>query len=162
MSRCPELLRPGDVLLAGSFAVTPAAVLAHHHASQSRHPARRADPSAYGAAYGVTCPVPLLVAGALDRLRECGAFAGHAASLSVPVPPRLLAEPVIGEPLGCVATVRWRSENPDGGTYLTLAVELHRRRGGVLATLEVGVELGAPARALRRLPSRSGPSPRAA
>lgn len=53
----------------------------------------------------------------------------------------MLAQPVVGEPVSCVATVRFRSRNDEGSVFLTLGVELKRRRGGTLARFEVGVEL---------------------
>jgi hypothetical protein len=54
---------------------------------------------------------------------------------------KTLATPVVGEPIQCVATVRYRSRNQGGSVFLTLGVELRRRRGGTLATFEIGVEL---------------------
>ena len=52
---------------------------------------------------------------------------------------RTLAQVGVGETLTTVATIRYRSERPEG-SFLTLAIEI-RGNGRKLAEVEVGVEV---------------------
>jgi hypothetical protein len=90
---------------------------------------------------GGRCPPALLISGALARLRSVDAFGALRPRFQSPTRFKTLAEPVVGEHVSCVATVRYRSRNEDGSAFLTLGVELRRRRGGTVASFEIGVEL---------------------
>ena len=55
---------------------------------------------------------------------------------------RRLAAPVLGEALTPVVTVRFVTNRSLRGAHVTLAVELRRRGGRVLADFELGVQFG--------------------
>jgi hypothetical protein len=142
MSRCPETLRVGDVLMGGSFVITPADVATDHAArllaERIEHPGGPGVSAGPPPAAGGLRP-ELLVSGALGRLRA-HALADLHPTFERPGRLALLAAPVIGEPIACVATVRFRSKSA-GGIFVTLRVELRRRRGGTLASFDVGAQL---------------------
>lgn len=144
MSRSPDSFRVGDVFIAGSYVVTPAEV-ANLHQSRvlSEFMDQPGDPGSRAAArppLASACPAGLLVAGALARLRATDAFRDFKAEFQKPGRLKTLATPVVGEPISCVATVRHRSRNHGGSVFLTLGVELRRRRG-TLVRFEIGVEV---------------------
>jgi hypothetical protein len=145
MSRSPDSFRVGDVFIAGSYVVTPTDVANHHRARQlaemMEQPGDGGSRSVAAATLGAPCPAPLLISGALSRLRSTGAFRELRMEFQSPTRFKTLAAPVVGEPIQSVATVRYRSRNHGGSVFLTLGVELRRRRGGTLATFEIGVEL---------------------
>jgi hypothetical protein len=135
----------GDVFIAGSYVVTPTDVANHHRSRQltemMEQPGDGGSRHAAAATPGAPCPAPLLISGALSRLRSIGAFQDLRMEFQSPNRFKTLASPVVGEPVQCVATVRYRSRNHGGSVFLTLGVELRRRRGGTLAMFEIGVEL---------------------
>lgn len=147
MSRSPDSFRVGDVFIAGSYVVTPTDVANHHRARQlaevMEQPGDGGSRSLTAAAVtpGAPSPAPLLISGALSQLRRVGAFGELRMEFQSPTRFKTLAPPVVGEPIQCVASVRYRSRNQGGSVFLTLGVELRRRRGGTLATFEIGVEL---------------------
>lgn len=145
MSRCPDSFRVGDVFIAGSYVVTPTVVADHHRARVLRELMEQpGDGSGRVAQHLPTsgvCPPTLLVSGAIARVREVGAFQDLVMDFRAPGRLKVLAPAVVGEPIACIATVRYRSRNREGSVLLTLGVELRRRRGGTLARFEVALEL---------------------
>lgn len=146
----------GEVMFVGGFRLTPVDLLAYE---QSRAiddllgspPGRRRTPGASGTPDPVV-PTDLLVRRALcalsavPQLRHATLHGGAKARVSV------LRAAVVGEPIECVATVRFTSEGPAGDdAFVTLAVELRGHGGATLARFEVGAEL----------PGRRGDTPEA-
>jgi hypothetical protein len=145
MSRCPDSFRVGDVFIAGAFVVSPAQVASLHRARAlaefMEQPGGNAPAARRTVAVGGPCPDALLISGALSRLRDASSFQDFRPEFQSPSAIKLLATSVVGEPVSCVATVRFRSRNEGGSVFLTLGVELRRRRGKTLGRFEVGLEL---------------------
>jgi hypothetical protein len=135
----------GDVLLPGTFVITPEAVAAHVQSrSLGAMTERPGTPPRHSAAIPRTCPEPLLVGRAAEAVRACGPLRALDVSVAQLGRMQVLTPAVIGEPITCVATVRFRSIHNDV-MHLELRVELRRRRGGVLSRFDLGLDLRARA-----------------
>ena len=145
MSRSLDSFHVGDVMLAGSFTVSPADAVGHFRARVMNdvvgNPAESGSQLSMGPVPGAVAPTRLVVASALTALRAFVGRSGLELVVHQVGPVAKLRKPVIGEPLTCVATVRYRSRDRETGTFLTLGVELRGRTGGTAVRFEVGVEL---------------------
>lgn len=144
LSQCP--CRVGDVLIAGSYRVAPdelacfaqsrayGAVLARPGAS----PLSMHCPQLAGSAI----PEALLVSKTVACIESVGLFRGQDVSVAHVGRLRILTQPVVGEPVTTVASVRFRTARM-GTSHLTLRVELRRRNGEILARFDMGLDLTA-------------------
>ena len=149
MYRHPESFRVGDVLIAGVVQLSPSEVAGF---LRSRLVDELVEDAQFGAASfgaqprpGSVCPTPLVASQAVAALRHSGNFGGLRVAVHGIGPVTVFASPLVGEPLTCVATVRFRGKTRTDATPLTLSVELRRRHGGTVVRFEVGVELSIPA-----------------
>lgn len=140
-----DLLEVGDVLIAGSFVVTPASIDAFERARELaaklempgvlpvHATARRRAP-------GV--PPQVLVGEAIRALQQSERLGGARMIVRDVRRVRELVAVVPGERLTCVANVVAVSRRDVD--FVTLEVELRRRDGRVLSCVRLGIELGAP------------------
>lgn len=147
MLRHPESFRVGDVLIAGTFTITPYEVANH---LRSRLVDELIDTPHESAArlgeqpqVGGVCPTPLLIARSLQALRATDGFGSMPFEVHGLGKVAEIGTPIVGEPFTCVATVAFRGKERGSSIPLTLSVELRRRRGGTLLRFEVGIELDA-------------------
>ena len=118
----------GDLLLVAEFKVTPDDYLRYVVDDDPLDEFRR--PPTLQAV-----PLPLLVARANARLRG---LRGERFEIGRVCAARSLIPAVVGEPIACVARVKYRGAS---GDFLTLEVELRRRRGPVVARFELVAEV---------------------
>lgn len=145
--RNPSSFGVGEVLFSSEFRITPHDVASWERAmvlggrddrpsfrSLLERPPTAGSPVADG----------LLFARALEAFEQSGRLGGCTIAPISAGKLRTLGRVSVGEPLACVATVRYRSEaEQPGSCFLTLTIEI-RGDGRKLAEVDVGVEVRGP------------------
>lgn len=144
MSQAHFPCRVGDVVIAGTFRISPEALADHVRSLSHQHVV--ATPGAIPGALlgsqprGAQVPAELLVASAAARLQGAGIFHGYRVRMAHAQQTRVLSQPVLGEPVNTIATVRYRSVRNDV-THVTFQVELRRRSGEVAMRFELALDI---------------------
>ncbi|GEM_PF-3980999 len=146
MSHAAPAFSTDEVMIVGSFRVTPEDLTGFHRARS--HDDRvelnaRIGNGLYETHQGCSTAVPqaLLVQQAIAELGRCGRLRGAKIGVQAGCKTRVLGEAVAGEVLGCVATVRFHSIGANGDEcVISLLVEVRRPRGGTLLRFEVVAE----------------------
>lgn len=145
---CLDRIDVGDVLIAGSFTLTPGDAAAHRQARAFEtmdRPGHTLGSAFVAEPSSLRCPDALLVERGLAAIARRFGVAELRASKARDL--RIFAPSVVGERISVVATVRFRSE-ASTSAFVTLRVELRRRNGTSLGAFEVGVEVPHGARRL--------------
>ncbi|PRP90396.1 hypothetical protein [Enhygromyxa salina] len=143
--RTPLSFGVGEVLFSSAFRITPHDVAAWERAKvlggRDDRPGFRSRLERPLVA-GSPVPQDLMLACALEALEHASGLDGCMLQPTSAGKLRSLAPVGIGEPLSSVATVRYRSDRPEG-SFLTLSIEI-RGGGRKLADVELCVEVTAP------------------
>jgi hypothetical protein len=143
--RTPLSFGVGEVLFSSAFLITPHEVAAWEQAKvlggRDDRPGFRSQLERPLVA-GSPVPPDLVLARALEALEHSSGLGGCTLEQTSAGKLRSLGCVGVGEPLSSIATVRYRSERPEG-SFLTLSIEI-RGGGRKLAEVEVGVEITAP------------------
>lgn len=143
--RTPLSFGVGEVLFSSAFRITPHDVAAWERAKvldgRDDRPSFRSRLERPLVA-GSPVPQDLVHARALEALEHSSGLDGCTLEQTSSGKLRSLGPVGVGEPLTSIATVRYRSDRPEG-SFLTLSIEI-RGGGRKLAEVEVGVEITAP------------------
>ena len=141
-------LEVGAVLIAPTFRIGPQDVVdyersafVHEGGVEGLQRLQQLVPRSRGPS---ACPPALVLSRAAGSVLDALGRRDHPLTVRNVGRLRVLATPVLGEPLTPVATVRFLTGERQSDAHLTLAVEVRRRGGRVLATLEIGVQLSPP------------------